>query len=481
MVKGAIPFPGFVGPTYKTRFGVADAERCVNLFPEIVEVPNGKNQLSLVPTPGATTFATSSNSHGRGIFHQDGRGFTVIGGIFYEFTSAGILVDYGPVDVNNHPVTISSSGEIGQELLVTSGGSAYLFDLVANTFTRIADIDSAIAGAYLDGFFLVLTENSELKISAYADGTTWDPTQFRVRAIGSDKWVAMVVIHREIWLLGTKSYEVWYNAGAHPFPFLPIQGAYHTEGIAARASIAEFGTGVIWLAKGDKGGGVVMQATQYAPARVSNHAVEAAIQDYVRAGATIDDAIGTVHEMDGHEHYVLTFPDADATWTLDRSTGMWHERMYWDANNTRERAWRFTHHAFAFDKHLFCDLHGGNIYAVGMQHHSDVADAEIRRVRRFPHVAAAGRRIRYHQLGIDMAVGRGLESGQGSNPLVMMRMSNNGAVTWGNEHTRSSGAIGKWKTRVEFNKLGQSDRRVFEIAMSDPVPWHIINAYLRVS
>lgn len=481
MAKNRQPFPGFIGPTYESKSHLANAEKCVNFYPEIIEAPHGRNQMALYPTPGYDNFATTNLSRGRGIFYQDGRGFAVIEGMFYEFSSSGTLTERGPVDVDVWPATICSSGVVGQELLITSGGTAYLFDLVTNTLSTISGI-SAICGGYLDGFFLILTADSELRISAYADGTTWDPTQFRVRAIASDAWVSMKVVNREIWLFGTKTYEVWYNAGTSPFPFGPIQGASYPSGIGARASAVEAGGDLLWLHRSDQGAGSIVQATQYSPRRVSNHAVEHAIQGYIRAGLPITNCIAVSYEEDGHVFVAFTFPSADATWVLDKSTGMWHERGYWDTTGVGQlRAWRPAFHALAFDdKHLMCDFRGGNILRVSNEIYTDAGNY-IRRVRRTPHVANNGMRVRYHELEIDMQVGIGLVSGQGSDPLCMLRMSNNGGVTWGNEHTRSAGAIGEYNTTVIFNRLGQSNRRVFELAVSDPVPWRIIGAYLRAS
>lgn len=61
---------------------------------------------------------------------------------------------------------------------------------------------------------------------------------------------------------------------------------------------------------------------------------------------------------------------------------------------------------------------------------------------------------------------------------VMLRMSNDGGKTWGNEQERTVGAIGEYQKRVRWNRCGQSRRRVFEVSVTDTIPWRILNAYL---
>jgi len=60
----------------------------------------------------------------------------------------------------------------------------------------------------------------------------------------------------------------------------------------------------------------------------------------------------------------------------------------------------------------------------------------------------------------------------------MLRMSNDGGKTWGPEVMRSAGKIGEYGKRVIWNRLGSGRRRVFEVAVSAPIPWRFVGAYL---
>jgi hypothetical protein len=104
----------------------------------------------------------------------------------------------------------------------------------------------------------------------------------------------------------------------------------------------------------------------------------------------------------------------------------------------------------------------------------------IRRVRRFPHLSSEQVRIFYSMLQIDIQPGVGLTSGQGSDPKIMVRWSDDGGFTWSNELTMAIGKRGNYQTRAILYRLGQARDRVFEISVSDPVPIAWTDAFLRL-
>ncbi len=44
---------------------------------------------------------------------------------------------------------------------------------------------------------------------------------------------------------------------------------------------------------------------------------------------------------------------------------------------------------------------------------------------------------------------------------------------------RSAGKIGEYDRRVIWNRLGAARQMVAEVAVSDPIPWRIVDAYLK--
>lgn len=473
-----IPF--FVGPSGTSQSIIASSERTMNWYPELVPLPGGKNYVVLYPTPGVKTFASASPSPCRGLFALGERAWAVLGNTLYEINENATLTSRGTVAVDAAPVTFVSNGDGGDELFITSGDRGYILDLTSNVLTEV--ISAVRMGAFLDRYFLALDPvTSKLRISELSDGLTWNTTQFAQRTAGQDPWESLLVSHRDVWLFGQETSEVWYNAGSSPFPFAPIQGAFLQQGILAPLSAANLDNAPMWLGRSHEGHGIIWRANGYTPQRVSTHDVEFAIQGYARAGKRLSDAVGWVYQEDGHGFYVLTFPSASATWVYDAASHLWHERGSWIAAESRYDAWRAQYHAFVWNRHLVGDRAAGTIFQLANTIYTDAEGAGIRRLRRSAHVSKEDTWIFYSQLKIDLESGVGLVSGQGSDPQVMLRWSNDGGRTWSHEHWVSAGKIGAYRYRARFQRLGRGRDRVFELVVSDPIPARIVNAYLEAT
>lgn len=470
-------FPSFVGPAYQSQSPLADSERCINLYPEVMESGGAAQSSALYPCPGFESFSTFPEGPIRGLFAQDGRCFAVVGFKFYEIFSDGTNTEHGEVALDGNPATISSSGDAGGELFITSGDNGYIFTLATDTLSASV-LTGVTMGDYLDGYFLALdAATSTLKVSGLLDGLTWDPTQIAQRTQGSDKWQAMKVNYAYIWLWGSQTAEVWQNLGTFPFPFAPVPNGFLTNGTAASFSAANLGTSVLWLQSNTQGDAMVLRSDGLSGVRISTHAVEYAIQGY----SEIADAIAMTYQMDGHEFYLLTFPSANVTWVFDTSTNTWHQRGFWNSALNRFDAYRVTFQVPAFNRHLVGDRNTGTVYTMSNTLYTDVDGNGIRRLRACPHIVRDQRQVSYPQMIVLIQTGVGLSgSGQGSDPQCMLRWSNDAGQTWSNELTASIGAQGAYQTRVLFNRLGQArgGRRVFEWSGSDPVPYRLVGAEL---
>lgn len=470
--------PGFIFGSYESQAVTADQERTINWYVEPQESPGATTRAALYPTPGVETLVTSTSSPGRAHFYENGREFVVIGTTFYEVDSIGTLTSRGTVAIGDDPATICSNGDLGDQLFVTSGGNGYYFDLSTNTLTAVAALAGlADMGAYLEGYFLALDRStSTLYLSALGDGSSWTTgTDFAQRSIASDPWVSMAVSGRYLYLLGEYTSEVWYNSGG-TFPLAFHPSGFITYGCASQWSPAVGANTLFWLATSRSGENYVVAVQGFQPQVISNFAVQKEIDSY----SNVTDAEAFCYTDLGHTFYVLSFPDADITWAFDVRTQSWAERATWISETSEWQAWSPRWYAFAFNEHRILSATDGTIYRMGSEYYTDVSSREIRRLRRAPALMDENKRVFYRSFELDLETGLGLVSGQGSNPLVMMRFSDDGGKTWSNERTATAGAIGKYGTRVDWNRLGAARRRVFEVSVSDPVPWRIMNAYVNV-
>jgi hypothetical protein len=400
-----------------------------------------------------------------------GRLFAVVGDTLYEISSAGVATSRGTLSTSSGTVSMADNGLM---VAIVDGLEGYRFTLATDLFETIVDPDWPRADviAFQDGYFVLNDVGTGTFFITSLYSTDVDPLDFASAEGAPDDLISLICDHREIWLFGDNSTEVWFNSGAADFPFERINGAFIEQGCAAAHSVAKADNSVFWLSRDKRGQGHVMRAQGYQPQIVSTRAVEFAIDSY----STIDDAIAYTYQQEGHTFYVLTFPTANATWCLDVTTGLWHERMYWDGAENRHRG---NAYAFAFGRHLVGDHTNGKIYELDLDTYTDDG-AEIRAIRRTQHQHAQGRRLFWASLQIDIESGVGLVTGQGSDPQMMLRWSDDGGKTWSSEHWRDMGAIGEYARRVIWRRLGQSFNRVYEVVISDPVKRVIIDAWADV-
>lgn len=479
--------PGFIGPAYRSSSPLADPEELINWSVEQVDSPTPTNKFVYNPTPGLESRISVEKTPIRALFQLPAstvsgeRGFFVAGNGLYEFASDYATTLRGTLSgVGANNATISYNGDGGGQLLITSADMADEYDLATNTLTNISGL-AAFQGGMLNGYGLALDQlTSTLRLSEPFDLSTWDPTQFAQRSIAPDPWKAMIVLFPRIYLFGSQTTEVWYDAGNFPFPFAPVQGILIQEGIEAPFSLSIADNAIYWLSRNANGTCRILRTAGYRAETVSTKAVEAAITEYATMGR-IDDAVAWTYQLDGHLFYLLNFPTAGVTWCYD--TGLppeigWHKRGTWISESAAFIALRPQYHAFVFGKHLVGDREAGTIYEMSNSYGLDVDEREIRRVRRTPLLTAEQQWIFFKQLQVFLESGLGTLSGQGENPLLMLRFSDDGGKTWSNIQNLSCGIQGAYTVRVMWRRLGRSRNRVFELSCTDPVPYRLINAFM---
>jgi hypothetical protein len=450
----------------------------VNLFPEIVPEA-GKEPAFLQRAPGLRQLVQLPTGPVRGLWTYGDYAYAVSGNRFYQIDSNWSYTDKGLV-AGSDPVNMVDNGT---QLFIAAGANGYIYNANTDVFAQITDPDfyGAVGVGFLDGYFVYNEPNSQkFWVTSLYDGTSVDPLDFASAEGSPDDLVTLIVDHREVWLFGQTSVEVWYNAGLPDFPLARIQGAFNEIGCQAPYSVAKLDNALFWLGKDARGNGIVYRSKGYTGERVSTHAVEWQIQQY----STLADAVAYTYQQDGHAFYVLNFPTANTTWVFDVSTGVWHERAGWENN-------QFTRHLgqcqmnFA-NEIVIGDYVSGTLYAYDMNVYSEAGLVQkwLRSWRALPTGQNDLKRTAQHSLQLDCESGVGIVTGQGSDPQVMLRWSDDGGHTWSNEHWKSMGQTGHYGQRVIWRRLGMTQKlrdRVYEISGTDPVKIAIMGAELILS
>ena len=315
----------FLGGSYVSLSSNLANDRCMNLYPEVVETKEGKRVGGFYSTPGLRQWLTLGPGTVRGLHAAwaQNKLVTVVGNTVYTIDQFGHQATLGALNTSQGPVGILSNGA---QVFVADGLNGWVWSNQTWSKTSLA---KPVAVAFQDGFGLVNSAGTnQFYQSAVGDLSSWPGLNFSSADAEPSAIVGMIDLFRQVWLFKQKSVEVWNNAGLNGFAFQRMQGAFLETGCAAAYSIAKTENRIFWLGQGERGQGVVYGTHGYQAQRVSTHAIEYAIASYT----TISDAQAFCYQQAGHWFYVLNFPTAQATWVFDESTGLWHERGEWMQN-----------------------------------------------------------------------------------------------------------------------------------------------------
>ena len=294
-------------------------------------------------------------------------------------------------------------------------------------------------------------------ISALYDSASIDPLQFAAAESNPDALVRVIVNNRDVLLFGKKTIEPWQDVGSFPFPFQRVTGALIQKGCLAPLSPALLNTSVFWL--GDDH--IVYKMDGYTPVRVSDFSQE----EIIRSAPVAFDAIGMTYSQNGHNFYVLTLPTAGYTLCFDDTTKRWHERR--SGTSLDPVVWNVTCIMTGWDD-VYVGTSGGAVAQLDLDTYDELGEP-IRRAAVTPPFFANGLRSSINVVELECQLGVGIETGQGSDPQVMVRISRNGTKSWENQRLAAIGRTGNTIDRAIVRRFGQFRQASLEFSISDPV------------
>lgn len=441
-----------------------NAARLVNLYPE--PAPEGSlSKWVLYGTPGQKAFATVGSRSIRAGREALGYCYILSGQSLYRVDSSGNAL----ICTGDTPSATGTAQMIFNGTQVGLRVNTEFFYITGTTITKVTDGDFPAAGIrsvdYIDGYgaFNTNDDSGQWFISGLLDLSAYDALDFASAESSPDGLLRVLANHKEMWLFGERTTEVWVDTGSSPFPFQQIPGSLMDRGIAAPMSAALLDNAPFWL--GDDR--IVYRASGYTPSRISTFAVEEILRD-----VTVSDAEASTHSIGGHAFYVLKLPTADRTLVYDAATQIWHERQ--TGTETVISAWDVNCIFTAFNKTLV-GLEGGVVAELDLDTYLD-GTTQIRRAVTSLPVYPDGKRGLMRAVRLECELGVGLTTGQGSDPQAMLRFSKDGGMTWGNEKWVDLGPLGQRRARAMWNNLGMFQTGVAEISISDPVKVAIYSA-----
>ena len=445
-----------LGQEGKSR--TVSAQRHLNLYAQIDQDAD-KSQISFYGTPGTTLRTAFGDTPLRGWIAVGSLYYVVHRGTFYEVNNAGTKTSRGTISTTTGRVNMAYNGTL---ILMATGTNLYTYTIASTAFAVVADADApqaAKTATWLDGQFAVDQGSGDI-FQISPDGLAWDALDFAAAESNPDGLVRVFADNGEIVLLGENTTEYWGNTGATDFPFQAIKGATQEFGLAARWSMCSFNSGIAALMKPLMGQVQVMFIQGYVPKPISTQEMDSIINGY----ATVSDATAFSYMLGGHPMLQINFPTPEKSWLYDASTGMWSPLEYGLAGGRHRGELQLDY----LNKTIIADYSNGNIYDLDPDTYTDNGTAIAREIIS-RHLFKGNQRIVIDQLYVDMQVGVGLTSGQGSDPQVMLSVSKNNGATWGTELWQSIGALGAYLQRVVWRRLGVGRDWLFKLRISDPV------------
>lgn len=427
---------------YADRSDYGEPQRQVNLYVEA-----GQGTPSRRPRPGLVLRYTFSSGPVRASIYSEG----AVGPAVFSISGASAYKGQTLLGAmsGSSGATIASSGD---EVVFTLGGAAYLWNGTAFAPITDPDLPAVKAVRFLGGrFYYQVQDSDQWYFSALYDAASIDGLAFATAESSPDATIGIETLGDEVWFFGSGSVEPWYQTGDANAPLQRAQGRRFERGAACAEAICALDNTLVWL--GDNG--QVLRAAE-TPKRVSTNPIEVMIRE---AGPETCKAFTTSFE--GHEFYVLTIP-GKGTFALDVSTGQWAEwQTYGETTFKILTCTQVKTEAYLGDAE-------GNVYTWGFGVHTDAGDLITRICSAYLPIRAGV--APNSNVCLQALTGVADATGQGAEPIVELRYSDNGK-TWSDWEPESLGLIGDFDQKAVWRRLGQmgSPGRWYEFRTTDPV------------
>jgi hypothetical protein len=448
-----------------------DCQLTVNMYQARME---GTKEIGLIQIPGRRLRYT----------HPDGES---VRAQFADRNDLALFAVFGSdlvsFDESLNPITIgefenTTSGYIGidsnnsKQITFVDGVDGYVYDYSTGTptfepITSDGFPPSPTDVSYLDGHMLVTEgDSNRWFISDIDDATSYNALNFAQLTSDEEKVVGIRVVNRRIFIFGRYITEVFYNSGnASSFPFVRDNNVVLQYGCGAVKSISQADNKLIWVAT-QRNGGPSVRLTMGGPAiRISDPAVEYALQSY----EDLTDCRGYMQKINAHTFYVLNNPTANECWVCDLDMNYaWHKQEMIDGST-----YFASTHAVYLGKHYAGSYNAPEIYEISPDFTTN-DDQNIHCVRiTAPIFHPKLQRMRHDRFEIQGFMGGGatttaiLQNNRYDDfeldPKIYISVSRDYGKTFSEPFVRSMGKAGEFNWQAIVLQLGVSKSFVYKL------------------
>lgn len=298
--------------------------------------------------------------------------------------------------------------------------------------------------------------------------------QFFLSTGSSDCVNGLISVGNYLYVFGPKSVEVKSYQGSEYQTWADLYfSAQSTFGLESPNSLCQVGNTVFFISAGQQRGKCVMAVTGTNFEVISDQWLDEKLESEVT-----DTAYIFPYSTSHHMFIVMQANTIGETWCFDLSTKEWHQRTSRDHNTTLERQWRvggvawFNEKFYAFTNDgLFCRFSGWT------EQWKDDVEMPVIRHRQGPVFASDNKPFIMEELALECNVGTNPDYKQ--RPEVLLEVSKDGGMTFGNVRSTSFGLTGEYSHRVRWHALGITRLAVVRITFSEPMDFVLTDCDVR--
>lgn len=460
-----------------------NSERLINAYAEPVQ--DGRSAYQIKSVPGTEAYASVPAVIPRAVETMNGDLYAIVGGGIYSISDAGAVSTLGTVSDGAFTSMSANNGV----LAIAANGTYRTWDGATLASPTVGPF-SSVGGVEFLGQYTFYTEKDGRKCgwSDPADAKTMPALNVRTTESRDDNNIRPVAVNGNMMIFKERSIEVWYlvPGGSGSGAFSRLAGGVIDTGLKSFGLVAKFDGGVFFV--GDDGIAYITNGQALKP--VSTPAIETNIAQGSPTNCFY-------YEDEGHKFCVIRYSDRPAS-TYDISTGLWHER----SSGAAFEAWEARLSVSAYGAWRIC-TQDGSIYRAG-RYNAD-ADEPLTRTM-ISRTLDAENRFRVPEIMLKARVGRGNVTGTADNnvpaltqvnlitdgsgvfvddsagkylatvedsgarePILMVDISRDGGMTWGQTREVGIGTMGQYWKRLRTRGWGQFNQLTMRIRMSDRI------------
>jgi hypothetical protein len=436
--------------TYERDNGNLPRLSLINMFVE--KAKTSENEIALLSRSGLGVLATIGSGPIVGLFSKQG----TFNGDVFGISSANLYrgtTSLGTVAFAGSGIPSWAGSDT--QLVVTRGSTARLYN--GTTLSNITFPDGAPvrAVAFIGSLFVYVRGDSAFPGRFYwsdpLSANAIDGLAYATAERQPDALLDIVPLGGNIWLFGQQSIEAWAHTGAADLPFTRLESVAFDKGIHSTGAATPADNSIFFV-----GSDLIVYRVGETMQRVSDHSIEA------RIGNSTTCRLFSFTRA-GHE-FVCVRLDAE-TLAFDCASGEWTEFQ------TAGGQWIVQCAAMVGKLGYFGHHSTGQI--LGWDEWDDLG---VELERRFTAAVPLDEVTPFDRLSIWANTGQTpLLEGQGSEPVIEMRSSDDGGNRWSDWEADSLGAMGEFRQVPEWRALGLFDfpGAMFEFRVTDPVPLRI--------